>query len=227
MSLIKIENVSKEYKSGNETVTAVYDISLQIDVAQFITIMGESGSGKSTLLTMLGGLSVPSKGKVLIDDINIYSLTPKRLSDFRREYLGFVFQSFHLIPYLTVEENVMVPLAVGDLTKKQKTEIVDKILEKVRLKEKSKRLINELSGGEQQRVAIARALINDPLIILADEPTGNLDSKTSDDILDLFSLLVDEGKTLLLVTHNKDYETLADKKIYLRDGQLNGGEPWL
>jgi len=222
MSLIEIENVSKEYKSGTEIVTAVNNISLEIDRGQFITIMGESGSGKSTLLTMLGGLSVPSKGKVLIDDLNIYALPQNNLSDFRREY--FVFQAFHLIPYLTVEENVMVPLAVGDLTRLQKKEIVYATLDKVHLKDKSKRLINELSGGEQQRVAIARALINDPLIILADEPTGNLDSKTSEDIMDIFGFLVEEGKTILLVTHNKHYQSYANKNIFLKDGKINGGD---
>lgn len=227
MSLIKIENVSKEFRTGTEIVAAVHNISMEISSGQFVTIMGESGSGKSTLLTMLGGLTVPTKGKVLIDEINIYELSQNSISDFRKEYVGFVFQAFHLIPYLTVEENVMVPLAIGDLTKQQKKDIVHATLDKVHLIEKSKRLINELSGGEQQRVAIARALINDPLLILADEPTGNLDSKTSEDILDIFSLLVDEGKTLLLVTHNKEYETFADKKIYLKDGQLNGGESWL
>ncbi len=224
MSLIEIENVSKEYKSGTEIVTAVNNISLEIDRGQFITIMGESGSGKSTLLTMLGGLSVPSKGKVLIDDLNIYALPQNNLSDFRGEYLGFVFQAFHLIPYLTVEENVMVPLAVGDLTRLQKKEIVYATLDKVHLKDKSKRLINELSGGEQQRVAIARALINDPLIILADEPTGNLDSKTSEDIMDIFGFLVQEGKTILLVTHNKHYQSYANKNIFLKDGKINGGD---
>lgn len=223
MSLIELENVSKEYKSGTESVTAVNNISLEIERSQFITIMGESGSGKSTLLTMLGGLSVPSKGKVLVDGLNIYSLPQNSLSDFRREYLGFVFQAFHLIPYLTVEENVIVPLAIGDLNKQQKKEIVHTTLDKVHLKEKSKRLINELSGGEQQRVAIARALVNDPLIILADEPTGNLDSKTSEDIMDIFGSLVEEGKTILLVTHNKDYQAYADKKIFLKDGKINGG----
>ncbi len=224
MSLIEIENVSKEYKSGTEFVTAVNNISLEIDRSQFITIMGESGSGKSTLLTLLGGLSVPTKGKVLIDDLNIYSLPQNGLSDFRREYLGFVFQAFHLIPYLTVEENVMVPLAIGDLNRQQKKEIVLATLDKVHLKDKSKRLINELSGGEQQRVAIARALINDPLIILADEPTGNLDSKTSEDIMNIFGFLVEEGKTILLVTHNKDYQAYADKKIFLKDGKISGGD---
>jgi putative ABC transport system ATP-binding protein len=224
MSLIEIENVSKEYKSGTEFVTAVNNISLEIDRSQFITIMGESGSGKSTLLTMLGGLSVPTKGKVLVDGLNIYTLAQNNLSDFRREYLGFVFQAFHLIPYLTVEENVMVPLAVGDLKKQQKKEMVYATLDRVHLKEKSKRLINELSGGEQQRVAIARALINDPLIILADEPTGNLDSKTSEDIMNIFGFLVQEGKTVLLVTHNKDYQAYADRNIFLKDGKVNGGE---
>lgn len=220
MSLIQLINVTKEYKTGSETICAVNNISLNIEEGSFVTLMGESGSGKSTLLTMLGGLNKPSQGNILIDQIDIYKLTPNALSDFRKEYVGFVFQAFQLVPYLTVEENVMLPLAISDQKRKQKKEIVYSILEKVRIKDKSLRLINELSGGEQQRVAIARALVYDPLIILADEPTGNLDSNTSKEIINIFLSIVSEGKTVVMVTHNKEYTKHSTRVIELSDGKI-------
>jgi len=190
MSLIQLNNLTKEYKSGNEKVIAVNNISLEIHQGEFVSLMGESGSGKSTLLTIIGGLSKPTNGKIIIDEIDIYNLSPNSLADFRREYIGFVFQSFQLIPYLTVIENVQLPLATNGHSKILQMELASSILNKVHLESKRKRLINELSGGEQQRVAIARALINDPLILLTDEPTGNLDSKTSEDIMSIFLELV-------------------------------------
>ncbi|MDF1612284.1 MAG: ABC transporter ATP-binding protein [Stygiobacter sp.] len=220
MSLIQLINVTKEYKTGSETIRAVNNISLNIEEGSFVTLMGESGSGKSTLLTMLGGLNKPTGGNILIDQIDIYKLTPNALSDFRKEYVGFVFQAFQLVPYLTVEENVMLPLAISDQKRKQKKEIVFSILEKVRIKDKSLRLINELSGGEQQRVAIARALVYDPLIILADEPTGNLDSNTSKEIINIFLSIVSEGKTVVMVTHNKEYTKHSTRVIELSDGKI-------
>ncbi len=220
MNLVEINQISKVYETGGEKVAAVNDVSLSLLNNEFITIMGESGSGKTTLLTILGGLCKPTSGKVIVDGLDIYSLSQNSLADFRKEYLGFVFQAFQLVPYLTVEENVMLPLAISDLTKKQKKEIVDSILEKVRIKDKLKRLINELSGGEQQRVAIARALVNDPLIILADEPTGNLDSKTSEEIINIFLSLVSESKTVVMVTHNKEYTRYATRSIELSDGKI-------
>jgi len=220
MSLIEVKNVTKEYKTGSETICAVNNISLEIEEGSFVILMGESGSGKSTLLTMLGGLNKPTRGNIIVDQIDIYKLTSNALSDFRKEYIGFVFQAFQLVPYLTVEENVMLPLSISDLSKKQKKEIVYSILEKVHIKDKSKRLIDELSGGEQQRVAIARALVNEPLIILADEPTGNLDSNTSKEIINIFLSIVSEGKTVVMVTHNKEYTKYATKVVELSDGKI-------
>lgn len=220
MSLVEINQISKVYETGGVKITAVNNVSFTISNNELITIMGESGSGKTTLLTIMGGLCKPTSGKVIVDGLDIYSLNQNSLADFRKEYLGFVFQTFQLIPYLTVEENVMLPLAISDLRKKQKKEIVYSILEKVHIKDKSKRLINELSGGEQQRVAIARALVNDPLIILADEPTGNLDSKTSKEIINIFLSLVSEGKTVVMVTHNKEYTKYATRVIELSDGKI-------
>lgn len=220
MCLIKLSNISKEYKTGTEIVTAVKDVSLEIQQGEFITLMGESGSGKSTLLTILGGLNKPTKGNLIVDEINVYNLSSNLLADFRREYVGFVFQSFHLIPYLTVIENVVLPLSTNGHSNKQQTELATLILKKVHLENKLNRLINDLSGGEQQRVAIARALINDPLILLTDEPTGNLDSKTSEDIMNIFKDLSSSGKTILMVTHNNEFKKYSDCVVRLEDGVM-------
>ncbi len=220
MSLIEINNLTKEYNTGNETVLAVNDVSISIEEKEFVTLLGQSGSGKSTLLTILGGLSEPTSGKMVVDNINVYKLQAKSIADYRREYIGFVFQSFQLISYLTVEENILLPLAISEYTKTEQREIVFSLLTKVKLADKSKRLINELSGGEQQRVAIARALVNDPLIILADEPTGNLDSKTSNSIMNIFTELNNEGKTIVVVTHNKEFIKYANRRIELSDGKI-------
>lgn len=220
MSLIKLNNISKEYKTGNEIVTAVNHVSLEIQQGEFIALMGESGSGKSTLLTILGGLNEPTHGKVIVDDIEIYNLSSNVLADFRREYIGFVFQSFHLISYLTVIENVTLPLSTNGHSNKQQTELASRILKKVHLENKLNRLINDLSGGEQQRVAIARALINDPMILLTDEPTGNLDSKTSEAIMDIFKDLSSSGKTIVMVTHNNEFKRYSDRVVRLEDGVL-------
>jgi putative ABC transport system ATP-binding protein len=220
MSLIEINKIKKEYKSGNEKVTAVNNISIEIEQGEFVALMGQSGSGKSTLLTIIGGLNKPSGGNVIVDEINIYTLSPNVLADFRREYIGFVFQAFQLIPYLTVLENVILPLSTNGYKKNEQLELAETILKKVHLETKMKRLINDLSGGEQQRVAIARALINDPMILLTDEPTGNLDSKTSEDIMKIFKELNDNGKTVLMVTHNSQFEKYSNRVLQLADGEL-------
>jgi len=219
MSFIELKNVTKEYVTGEEKVFAVNDISLNIEKNDFVSIMGQSGSGKSTLLAMLGGLTHPTSGKVVTDEIDLFKLSSERLADFRREYLGFVFQSYQLIPYLTVLENTLLPLIPCEYSKSVQMAKAFSILDKVHLSDKAKRLAEELSGGEQQRVAIARSLVNDPYIILADEPTGNLDSKTSKEIMHIFCQLNDEGKTIIIVTHNKEIEMFANKRIYLRDGK--------
>ena len=224
MSLIEINNLTKEYNtgsaSGGETVIAVNNVSISVEEKEFITLLGQSGSGKSTLLTILGGLSEPTSGEIVVDNINVYKLQAKSIADYRHEYIGFVFQSFQLIPYLTVEENVSLPLSISDLTNREQNQLVNQILEKVHLRNKARRLINELSGGEQQRVAIARALINDPVIILADEPTGNLDSKTGEDIIKIFYELNDTGKTIVMVTHNTGFKKYSHRSIELSDGRI-------
>jgi putative ABC transport system ATP-binding protein len=220
MSLLGVENVVKTYVSGTDQVHALNEMSLEIEQGEFVAVMGPSGSGKSTLLAVLGGLAHPTQGRVIADDIDIYSLSSEQLADFRREYLGFVFQSFQLIPYLTVVENVMVPLVVTDYTTNRHLEMAMTILERVGLKDKTKRLPDELSGGEQERAAIARALVNEPPIILADEPTGNLDTSTSEEILKLFQSLNADGQTIIMVTHNPENMKYVQRCIRLRDGKV-------
>lgn len=224
MSFIEIKNIVKEYQSGGENVLAVNNISLDIHQGDFVSIMGQSGSGKSTLLAVMGGLTHPTSGAVVTDDIELFKLSSEKLANFRREYLGFVFQSYQLIPYLTVLENTLLPLLPSDYSKSEQKEKAFSILDKVHLSDKANRLTDELSGGEQQRVAIARALVNEPLIILADEPTGNLDSKTSEEIMHIFCELNDDGKTIIVVTHNEEIEMFANERIYLRDGKIYGGD---
>jgi len=223
MSLIKIHNLLKIYGGGEEEVLALVDLNLNIERGEFISITGPSGSGKSTLLTILGGLNHPTKGEVVVDEIPIYQLPMEKLADFRREYLGFIFQSFQLIPYLTVIENVMLPLAITEKSNREQVIMAEEMLGKMRLKGKGKRLPDQLSGGEQERVAIARALVNSPPILLADEPTGNLDSKTGKEIMELFKSLNEEGQTVVMVTHNPENVTYSSRSIHLRDGKVVDG----
>ena len=225
MSLIEIKDLSKTYVSGEEHVSALVGVGLNIEKGEFVSVMGPSGSGKSTLLTILGGLNHPTQGEVVVDEIPIYTLHLEKLADFRREYLGFIFQSFQLIPYLTVIENVMLPLSITEKSNREQWNIAEEMLEKMGLKGKGKRLPDQLSGGEQERVAIARALVNSPPILLADEPTGNLDSKTGKEVMELFKSLNEEGQTIVMVTHNPEYTAFSSHILHLRDGRVVGGEP--
>jgi len=220
MSLIEIRSLSKTYESGEECVLALVEVDLNIEKGDFISVMGPSGSGKSTLLTILGGLNHPTQGDVIVDEIPIYQLPLEKLADFRREYLGFIFQSFQLIPYLTVIENVMLPLSITEKSNREQMKMAGEILEKMGLKGKERRLPDQLSGGEQERVAIARALVNSPPILLADEPTGNLDSKTGKEMMELFKSLNKEGQTIVMVTHNPENVAFSSRTIYLRDGKI-------
>lgn len=218
MALIRIENLKKHYMSGGETVEALRGVDLAIEAGEFVTIMGQSGSGKSTLLSVLGGMNHPTAGTVEMAGVKLYELSGERLADFRAENLGFVFQSFHLIQYLTALENVMLPLVITGMKKGEKVQAAREALERVGLAGKADRLPNQLSGGEQERVAIARSIVKKPPILLADEPTGNLDSKTSEDVMALFRRLNDAGQTVVMVTHNPENCTYADRTIVLRDG---------
>lgn len=220
MSYITVNKVVKEFGVGDAKVVAVQGIDLSIEQAGFISIMGESGAGKSTLLSMLGGLLSPSRGEVLIEGINIYALKRDKLADFRREFMGFIFQSFQLVPYLNVVENVQLPLAVTHHSQANKKALAMSALEKVGLQDKGHRLPNQLSGGEQERVAIARAVVNEPPILFADEPTGNLDSRNSADVMHLLKNLNADGQTIVMVTHSRHNAEYADRIIEVADGRL-------
>lgn len=220
MSLIKLDSVSKHYNGGDETVKALDNISLEINEGDFLAICGPSGSGKSTLLNILGVLSTPTTGSVVIDKINVYSLDTEKKADFRSDYIGFIFQAFQLVPYLTALENVMLPLAITSGKKSEKRKKALQMLDHVGLHKKANKLPNQLSGGENQRVAIARALVNEPEILLADELTGNLDSKTSEEVMRLLVDLNKKGKTIIMVTHEGKIAHYADAEINLLDGRM-------
>lgn len=220
MALIEIKNAKKNYTSGDDVVEALRGVDISIEKGEFITIMGQSGSGKSTLLSVLGGMNHPTSGDVEMAGEKLYQLSAEKLADFRAANLGFVFQSFHLISYLTALENVMLPLAIVKMSSAAKKSAARQALERVGLGAKLDRLPNQLSGGEQERVAIARAIVNKPHILLADEPTGNLDSKTSEEVMALFRELNDAGQTVVMVTHNPDNGRYADRTITLRDGMV-------
>jgi len=220
MSFIQLSDLAKIYHSDATAVAALRNLSVSIEEGNFAGVMGPSGSGKSTLLTILGGLCKPTAGEVMVDGINLYQLSSERRADFRREYLGFVFQSFNLIPYLTAEENVMLPLAVKKISRRQKQDMARQVLQRVGLGERVEHLPNQLSGGEQERVAIARALVNEPPLILADEPTGSLDTGTSEEIMQLLAELNREGQTIVMVTHNEEIRSYFDRILLLRDGEI-------
>lgn len=222
MSFIFIENVSKVYQQdgASSLTTVLRGVSAEVEEGEFVALMGPSGSGKTTLLTIIGAMSRPTDGRVLIDEIDVYDLAEERRADFRREYLGFVFQQHHLLPFLTALENVTLPLAITKLSAGEKRMRAQVALERVGLGDKFDRLPNQLSGGEQGRVAIARALVNEPPLILADEPTGNLDSRTGDEIIGVLRSLNEQGQTILMVTHNPEAAAAAHRILNIQDGLL-------
>ena len=217
--MIEINNLSKTYLLGKVPVNALTEVSFRINRGEFIAIMGPSGSGKSTLLNLLGCLDLPSSGTYLLENFNIRSLKPNQLAEVRNKRIGFVFQNFNLLPRASALENVELPLIYGRI--KNSREIALDALKKVGLSERYKHRPNELSGGERQRVAIARAIVNKPAIVLADEPTGNLDTKTGKDIMNIFSRLNKEGTTIIIVTHEKDIATLTKRTIEMIDGTID------
>jgi len=220
MSYIKAENLVKRYGTGELAVTAVSNANFEIHAGEFVAIMGESGSGKSTLLSILGTLNSPTSGRLTVNDRDVYSLSRDERADFRRQSVGFVFQNFHLVSYLTLMENVMLPLATLRARKKEKQMIAYEALERVGLAQKVKRLPGQVSGGEQERVAIARAIVNKPRILLADEPTGNLDTRTGKLVMELLSSLNEEGITIVMVTHSMEYSRSAGRILHMSDGML-------
>ncbi len=217
--MIEIKNLSKTYLLGKIPVHAITDISVRINPGEFVAIMGPSGSGKSTLLNLLGCLDLPSSGTYFLEDFNIKSLKPNKLAEVRNKRIGFVFQNFNLLPRASALENVELPLIYGRIKNSRK--IALEALKSVGLSERSKHRPNELSGGERQRVAIARAIVNKPAIVLADEPTGNLDTKTGKDAMDIFSRLNDEGTTIIIVTHERDIAGLTNRTIEMLDGNIH------
>lgn len=224
MSYIVAEELVKKYGNGAAAVTAVSDISFKIESGEFIGVMGESGAGKSTLLSIMGAMNAPTSGQFVVDDIDVYRLTQEKQADFRREFLGFIFQSFHLVPYLTVFENVMLPLTIVKASRKHKRAQVENALSQVGLLDKADRLPNQISGGEKERVAIARAVVNEPPVLLADEPTGNLDSKTSAGIMNLLQRLNADGMTIIMVTHSSECARYARRLMRVSDGRLVADE---
>ena len=220
MSYITAENLVKQYGEKDFAVMAVKGVSFDIEEGEFVAIMGESGSGKSTLLSMMGALNSPTKGRYTIDGVDVYRLSQDQRAIFRREYLGFVFQSFYLVPYLTTLENVMIPLTTTKLKAKEKRDMAHEALEQVGLMGKGHRLPSEISGGEQERVAVARAVVNAPPVLIADEPTGSLDSKTTSEIMELIKGLCDKGMTVVMVTHSPECARYAKRLIHLTDGLI-------
>ena len=218
--IIHLKDVSMVYGGNGTRTTALAGISFDVRQGEYLVITGESGAGKSTMLTILGGLQVPTEGAVRIGGADLSALPADDLADFRRKTIGFVFQAYHLLPYLTARENVMVPMSPERVSPREKVLLADALLAAVGLAGKEGRLPSQLSGGESQRVAIARALVHDPPVLLADEPTGNLTSATGEQILDLFSEWHGRGKTVLMVSHNKANLARATRTIRLRDGRV-------
>jgi putative ABC transport system ATP-binding protein len=218
--VVKLHEVRRHYSVGGETVKALDGVSFAIKEGQYVAIMGPSGSGKSTLLNILGCLDRPTSGSYWLNGVDVAKMDDNSLSDHRLKNLGFVFQSFHLIPQLTVQANIEMPMFYLGVPKAEREARAKELAAKVEIDHRLKHLPAELSGGQRQRVAVARALANDPAVLLADEPTGNLDSKTSVQIMDIFQELHDQGKTIIVVTHEPDIDAYAKSHIVVKDGKL-------
>lgn len=223
MEILRVENLTKIYGSGNNKVVALDNVSFSVEKGEFVSIVGASGSGKSTLLHLLGGVDRPTSGKVFINDTDIFKMNDDELAIFRRRQVGLIYQFYNLIPILNVRENITLPLELDN--KRVNDEEVDNLIKMLGLDKRSKHLPNELSGGEQQRTSIGRALISRPAIVLADEPTGNLDTKASEEIVSLLKKSNKEMKqTIIMITHNLELAKVADKIIEIADGRIVGEE---
>ena len=218
--VLQAQNVSKIYDMGSTKIEALLGVDIEIYKGEFVAIVGKSGSGKSTLMHILGLLDTPTEGEIILNGVNTKGMTEKQLAQVRNNEIGFVFQSFNLLQRTTVLDNVILPLKYSKVPSTEWVKKAKEMIEIVGLQDRLKNKSNELSGGQKQRVAIARAMVNDPSIILADEPTGNLDSKTGDEIINNFLKLNSQGKTIILVTHDDDLAKIAQRKIVLKDGSI-------
>ena len=218
--IITVDNINKTYKNGSLELQVLKNISFKVDKGEFLAIMGSSGSGKSTMMNILGCLDNQYEGRYILDGIDISKSTENELSEIRNKKIGFIFQSFNLLPRLTALENVELPLVYSSIPKEERHKRANELLEMVGLKERIHHRPNELSGGQRQRVAIARALANNPSIILADEPTGNLDSKSEEEIIEILQKLNKMGKTIVIVTHEPSIGKIAERKIVFKDGEI-------
>lgn len=223
-SIISTSEISKKYIMGSEIIMALKSITINIDQGEYVSFMGPSGSGKSTLMNIIGCLDTPTDGTYILNDNDVSDLTENELAEIRNKEIGFVFQTFNLLPRASALENVALPLVYAGYNSADREEKALAVLAGVGLEDRAYHKPNELSGGQRQRVAIARALVNDPSIILADEPTGNLDSKTSYDIMDLFQELHDKGNTIIMVTHEEDIAEYSHRIVRLRDGLIESDE---
>jgi putative ABC transport system ATP-binding protein len=224
-NIIEITGITKFYQVGTQVVKALQGVDLAIGKGEYVAIMGPSGSGKSTLMNIIGALDTPTSGKYVLNGTDVSHMTDDSLAEIRNKEIGFVFQTFNLLPRYTALENVMLPLIYAGVPKSKRVEMANAALDSVSLSNRVTHKPNELSGGQRQRVAVARALINKPSIILADEPTGNLDSKTSEDIMRLFSEIHSKGNTIILVTHEEDIARHAHRIVRLRDGLIETDMP--
>ena len=225
-SIVRIRNLSKIYRQGENDVTALRDVSLDIGAGEFLALMGPSGSGKSTLLHIIAGVDRPTSGNCWVQDIEVTRLNESELADWRNQHVGFVFQSFNLIPVLTAEENIELPLLLTRLSGRDRRRRVGTALELVGLADRARHLPRQMSGGQEQRVAIARALVTDPTLVVADEPTGNLDSQSARDVLGLLrSLAREAGRTVIMVTHDPKAAAVGSRTVYLEKGELLGKIP--
>lgn len=218
--IVDIKNVNKDYLQGKMTVNVLKEINLSVDKGEYIAIMGPSGSGKTTLMNIIGCLDVQTSGEYLLDNEDVSKVNDDKMSDIRNQKIGFVFQQFHLLPKLNAMENVALPLLYRGYEKEERMKLAAEALEKVGLGERKKFMPNQLSGGQCQRVAIARAIAGNPILLLADEPTGALDTKSGEQVMELFKKLNDEGATIIMITHEQEIAEHANKIYYIRDGML-------